>query len=146
MDIKLRDDQKIKIRTDADLFPIMREILLRDSELDQTKEHFWAAGLASNTLLQCVELISLGSLRETVVEPMDVFGWAMQKRVSSIILVHNHPSGELKATPHDMALTKRMVEAGRLMNIPVLDHMVITRDRFYSYQQNGLIHAAHGGA
>lgn len=93
MNIELTEEQKVKIYSDRELYPVMRQILLRDNEIDKLKEHFWTVGLATNNILLYIELVTLGSLRQTIVEPMDVFSWALQKRVDKIILVHNHPSG-----------------------------------------------------
>ena len=131
MNIEVLDDQKIKILSPRNLYPIMREILLRDDEYDRNKEHFWAVALAHNSLLQYVELISLGTLNQSVVEPMDVFSWALHKQVAMLILVHNHPSGELKPTHADLDLTDNLIQVGRVVRIPVVEHLIITTEGFY---------------
>jgi DNA repair protein RadC len=137
MNIELTEGQKIKIGNERDLFPIMKEILLRDNEIDKNKEHFWCVGLATNNILLYIELVSLGSLRQTIVEPMDVFSWELQKRVDKIILVHNHPSGELTATPGDLDLTDRLIQVGKIVNIPVVEHLIITTSGYYSFEREG---------
>ena len=137
MNIEVLEDQKIKIRSPRDLFPIMREILLRDNEYDRNKEHFWAVALANNSMLQYVELISLGTLYQSVVEPMDVFSWALHKQVAMLILVHNHPSGELKPTHADLDLTDNLIQVGRVVRIPVVEHLIITTEGYYSFDDGG---------
>ena len=85
MNIELSEKQKVKILTDKTLYPVMREILMRDNEIDQTKEHFWAVGLATNNILLYIELVSLGSLRQTIVEPMFIINDANSLAYSMIL-------------------------------------------------------------
>lgn len=139
MNIELTDQQKIKIYGDKDLYQVMRQILLRESEIDISKEHFWVCGLAVNNKLMYIELVSLGTMYQSIVEPMDIFSWALQKRVAKIILVHNHPSGELSPTPADKDLTDRLIQVGKIVNIFVVDHLIITTEGFYAFQKSGLL-------
>ncbi len=137
MNIELTEDQKNKIYSDKELYNVMRNILLRDEEYDQSKEHFWCVGLGVNSILMYIELVSLGSLRKTVVEPMDVFSWAVQKRVDRVILVHNHSSKELRPSAADLDLTDRLIQVGRILNIPVVEHLIITLKDYYSFYRGG---------
>jgi DNA repair protein RadC len=137
MNIELTEDQKVKIRRDSDLFPIMKEILLRESTIDLNKEHFWCVGLANNSKLLYIELVSLGTLSQSIVEPMDIFAWALQKQVAMLILVHNHPSGDLMPTSADLELTDQMIQVGRIVHIPVVDHFVISTEGYYSFDREG---------
>ncbi len=137
MNIEVLKNQKIKILSPRDLYPIMREILLRDDQYDQNKEHFWCAALAHNSMLQYVELVSLGTLYQSVVEPMDIFSWALHKQVAMLILVHNHPSGELNPTHADLDLTDNLIQVGRVVRIPVVEHLIITTEGFYSFESSG---------
>jgi DNA repair protein RadC len=143
VNVELNETQKVKIINDKTLFPVMREILMRDNQIDQTKEHFWAVGLATNNILLYIELVSLGSLRQTIVEPMEVFSWALQKKVDKLILVHNHPSGELRPTPEDLDLTDRLIQVGIIVNLPVVDHLIISPDGHYSFNRKGDITRLH---
>jgi len=93
--------------------------------------------LANNSMLQYIELISLGTLYQSVVEPMDVFSWALHKQVAMLILVHNHPSGELKPTAADLDLTDNLIQVGRVVRIPVVEHLIITTGGFYSFESSG---------
>jgi DNA repair protein RadC len=139
LNIELTDRQKVKVRTDRDLYPIMREILLRESHIDKNKEHFWICGLAANNRLLYVELVSLGTLNQSILEPMDVFAWALQKQVAMIIMVHNHPTEKLVPTAADKDLTDRMIQVGRIVNIKVVDHLIITTEDYYSFETHGLM-------
>ncbi|XOV69332.1 MAG: JAB domain-containing protein [Fluviicola sp.] len=139
MNINLSDDEKIKILNGDDLYGIMQKILLREEKIDQDREHFWIVGLANNNRILFIELISLGSVNHTVAEPMDVFSFALQKRAVNVILVHNHPSGEVKPSDADKDITDRMIQVGIIVNTPVYDHLIITEKTYYSFRDSGLL-------
>lgn len=139
MDIKLTEAEKIKILTSDDIFGIMQKILLREQKIDQDREHFWIIGLANNLRLLFVELIGLGTVNKVLVDPMEVFSFALQKRAVKIMLCHNHPSGELKPSDADKDTTDRMIQVGRIVNTPVLDHLIISDKSYVSFGNMGLM-------
>ena len=110
MNVRLTKAQKINIANSDDVFAVMRQILRRENRLGRNKEHFWVIGLANNHQILYIELVSLGSITATIVEPMDVFSWALQKRCVKIILVHNHPGGTLQPSLADKEITDRMIQ------------------------------------
>ncbi|HEX2948924.1 MAG TPA: DNA repair protein RadC [Armatimonadota bacterium] len=83
--------------------------------------------------------ISIGSLNSSIVHPRETFKAAISHASAAIILVHNHPSGDPKPSPEDITLTARMREAGELIGIPVLDHLIIGDGRFISLKERGLL-------
>ena len=83
--------------------------------------------------------ISTGGLDCCLVDPRMVFATALTSRATRLILAHNHPSGVLKPSGPDIAMTNRMVEAGRLLDISVMDHLIITPHGYYSFADNGLM-------
>lgn len=139
MDISLTEEERIKILNADDLYFIMQKILLREQKIDQNREHFWIIGLENNNRLLFIELISLGSVNKVLVEPMEVFSFALQKRAVKIILVHNHPSGELKPSDQDKDLTDRLIQVGRIVNTPVEDHLIISERSYLSFLDIGLL-------
>ncbi|MGH1335122.1 MAG: JAB domain-containing protein [Aureispira sp.] len=139
MDIQLTEAEKIKILTSDDIYGIMQRILLREQKIDQDREHFWIIGLANNLRLLFVELIGLGTVNQVLVNPMEVFSFALQKRAVKIMLCHNHPSGELKPSEADKDTTDRMIQVGRIVNTPVLDHLIISHQSYMSFQDIGLM-------
>jgi DNA repair protein RadC len=139
MNIPLKKEQKIKLLSSYPVYKIMKEILLREEDLDREREHFWILGLAQNKQLQYIELISLGSIRAAVVEPMNVFRLAVMKGSVSIILVHNHPSGELTPSEADKNLTDNLIQVGRILNIEVVDHLIITTETYLSFKDTDLM-------
>ena len=81
--------------------------------------------------------ISRGSLNASIIHPRDVFQRAILVNAASVILVHNHPSGDPTPSPEDVALTKKLVEAGRIMDITVLDHVVVGEGSYVSLKEQG---------
>jgi len=85
------------------------------------------------------ELISKGGLSGTVANPKIIFHIALQHQASGIILIHNHPSGNLKPSQLDISLTKRLSEAGRLLDIQIFDHLIIGDTGYYSFGDESLL-------
>ncbi|WP_028889521.1 JAB domain-containing protein [Tenacibaculum ovolyticum] len=139
MDIKLAEEEKIKILNSEDIYRIMQKILLRENKIDQNREHFWVIGLANNSRILFIELISLGSINKTIAEPMEVFSFALQKRAVKIILCHNHPSGELQPSEEDKNISDRLIQVGIIVNTKVLDHLIISDKNYLSFADTGLL-------
>ncbi|AZJ34118.1 JAB domain-containing protein [Tenacibaculum singaporense] len=139
MDIKLTEQEKIKILNSDDIYGIMQRILLRDNKIDQNREHFWVIGLANNNRILFIELISLGTVNATLVEPMEVFSFALQKRAVKIILCHNHPSGELKPSEADKDISDRLIQVGIIVDTEVVDHLIISDKSYLSFEDTGLL-------
>ena len=81
----------------------------------------------------------MGSVNATIVEPMEVFSFALQKRAVKIILVHNHPSGELMPSESDKDETDRLFQVGIIVNVPVYDHLIITEESYFSFKDTRLL-------
>jgi DNA repair protein RadC len=139
MNIDLSNEEKIKVLNGDDLYGIMQWILLREDKIDQDREHFWIVGLANNNRILFIELISLGSVNASIAEPMDVFSFALQKRAVKIVLVHNHPSGELKPSAADLDMTDRLIQVGIIVNTKVYDHLIIAKRSYMSFRDTGLL-------
>lgn len=135
MELKSR---KRKITGSADVANVFRAILETECEVDQGKEHFWVMGLDTKQHIQYLELVSLGLLDRTVVHPREVFRFAVMKGVKSVLLVHNHPSGDPQPSSQDRAITERLAEAGKVLGIQVLDHVIVGEaPAYYSLQEHG---------
>ena len=132
MNVRLTKEQKIKILNAKDVFSIMRQILMRENKIGRAKEHFWVVGLNNGNRILFIELISLGSATSTIVNPPEVFRLAIYKLATQIILVHNHPSGNMKVSKNDTKLTETLKIAGSILGIPVLDHLIISEDDYIS--------------
>ena len=139
MNIKLTAKNQIKIENADDIYGVMQRILLREQKTDRGREHFWTISLDNAHKILNIELVSMGSFRATIVEPMEVFSIPLQKRAVKLVLVHNHPSGRLTPSTADKDITDHMIQVGRIMNVPVLDHLIITENSYYSFVNTGLL-------
>jgi DNA repair protein RadC len=106
---------------------------------DLSHEEFYVAFLNNSKRLLGIKKISSGGSTSTIVEPAEVMRQAILNRANSIILVHNHPSGYLKESKADIMLTKRLAESGKLLNIPVIDHIIIAGNDFISLKSKNLM-------
>jgi DNA repair protein RadC len=106
---------------------------------DTQYEEFWLLLLnRANKIIKKV-IISEGGISGTVADPKRIFKTAIENNASSIILCHNHPSGNLKPSEADIKLTKKLKEAGALMDISVLDHIIVGEEKFFSFADEGII-------
>lgn len=105
----------------------------------EKKEHFVLLSLDSRNNLLKTSDISVGSLTSAVVHPREVFKEAIQSSAAQIIVAHNHPSGDPEATPEDVALTRRLDEAAKIVGIELLDHIIVTGDKYSSLKGQDLI-------
>jgi DNA repair protein RadC len=115
----------------ADIFiPLLR---------DEIKEKFLLVCLNSANKIITYEVVSVGSLNSSVVHPREVFKAALDHNSASIILLHNHPSGNPEPSNEDIAITKKIVESGKILDIPVFDHIIIAGNVFTSFVERRLI-------
>lgn len=106
---------------------------------DELSEHFYIVSLnAANKIIR-IDLISTGSLDSSIVHPREVFKVAIENSAKSIILVHNHPSGNPEPSNDDIAITKKLVEISKLMGINVFDHVIIAENKYTSFVEKRMI-------
>lgn len=117
-----------------DAYHIMRRHLV-----DLNHEEFWLLLISRASKVIAKELVSKGGLSGTVADPKIIFHMALQHQASGIILIHNHPSGNLKPSQLDIDLTKKIAAAGRMLDINVLDHLIITDSSYFSFADEGLM-------
>lgn len=139
MNVTLTKSQKIRLLNSTDIYNIMQQVLLREHKIDRNKEHFWTIGLDNASRILYIELISMGTTTSVPVEPMQVFRIAVQKAALQMILVHNHPSGEMKHSKEDVDITDRLIQVGNILGIEVIDHLIISEKTFNSFFDTGLL-------
>lgn len=105
----------------------------------QAKEHFIALLLSTKNHVIARAIISVGSLNASIVHPRELFREAISHSAAAVILVHNHPSGDPAPSQEDISLTRQLVEAGILLNILVLDHVIIGDGKYVSFKEKGII-------
>jgi DNA repair protein RadC len=123
----------------SNIADIFRVVLKTEGVADQDKEHFWIVGLTTRSNIKYIELVSLGTLNSALVHPREVFRMAIMQASSSIVVVHNHPSGNSEASDEDIKLTRRLVEAGKILGIELLDHVIVGDDYYKSLKEMGII-------
>jgi DNA repair protein RadC len=106
---------------------------------DAKQEHFYLVLLDTRHRFQGEAAISQGTIERALVHPRDVFGAAVRERAGAVVVVHNHPSGDPTPSPEDINVTQRLAEAGALLGIPLLDHVIVGEGRFVSFAERGLL-------
>ena len=139
MEIALTQAEKIKISNSEEIYQIMLKILEREEGLGIEQEHFWLVGLASDHMLLFVELLALGPNNRFIVEPMEVFYTATNKNTKYVILVYNNTRGILEPSEKDKDLTDHLMHAAELVYLQIIDHLIITKDGFYSFSMSGVL-------
>lgn len=125
--------KKAKVSSSADAYEAVRPYLM-----DLLHEQFWVLLLNRANEIIRPQQISIGGVAGTVADPKMIFKAAIEHLASSIILVHNHPSGNLTPSQADKDLTKKVKEAGRMLDIPVLDHLIFSDNGYFSFADEGI--------
>jgi len=112
---------------------VLRELSLAD------REHFMIIMLNTKHKVIAKSVISIGHLNSSLVHPREMFKEAIKRSSAAVILVHNHPSGDLTPSPDDITTTKRLCEVGEILGITVLDHIIVGDNRYLSFREQGLL-------
>lgn len=107
--------------------------------MEETKELFITLHLDGKNRVVCVDLVSVGSLNQSIVHPREVFKTACISNAAAILCLHQHPTGCSDASAEDIAITRRLKECGDLMGIKLLDHIIIGHDEYLSFVERGLL-------
>lgn len=113
----------------ADTFSFLRH---------ETKEYFFSIHLDGKNRINCVDEVSVGSLNQSIVHPRELFKTALLSSAAAIILVHNHPSGDPTPSREDIDITRRMKEAGEILGVKLLDHIIVGSS-YLSFVERGLL-------
>lgn len=105
----------------------------------ETKEYFYTIHLDGKNKLLCLDLVSVGSLNQSIVHPREVFKSSLLSSAAAIILIHNHPTGDTTPSREDLEITRRLKEAGELLGIKILDHLIVGEETYTSFANQGLI-------
>lgn len=126
------------VRTPADAFKALERYKRKRNE------HFIVITLDSCHAVLAVRIISIGTLNRTIVHPRDVFLHGIRDNSAALICAHNHPSGSLTPSPEDLEITRRLRESGDLLGIPLLDHIVFSKNGYHSMVEHGELSAISG--
>ena len=128
------EGKQISVKSHLDVIKLVKQKLK-----DKKKEHFLILCLDTRNNLIKISTVSTGTLDANLVHPREVFKEAIQSLASSIILVHNHPSGSPEPSGADIDITKRIVETGKVVGIDVLDHIIVCENKSFSFKEQGLV-------
>jgi DNA repair protein RadC len=125
--------QNKRIRYAKDIHEELREFA------NKKQEHFITITLDGASHIIEKRVVFIGTLNQSLVHPREVFADAISDRAASIIIAHNHPSGQLKPSYEDEAVTRRLKEVSKIVGIELLDHVIVSKEGFYSFKDEGLI-------
>ena len=129
----LKNKQINLIITPKDIWNEMKEIR------NNKKEYFVVFYLDNRNQLIKKEIVSIGTLNASLVHPREVFEPAVRNLAGQIILAHNHPSGDCQPSEEDLLITERLIKAGKILGIEILDHVIVTTEHFFSFKEKGLL-------
>ena len=107
--------------------------------MEETKEMFITLHLDGKNRIICMDLVSIGSLNQSIVHPRSVFQTACLSNAAACILIHQHPTGDPSPSSEDISITRRLKEAGEIMGIKVLDHIIVGDGEYLSFVERGLL-------
>ncbi len=127
-------EKNVKIISSQTIYELMKPELL-----DLQQEEFWLILLNRANILIKKHKISIGGITHTIADPKVIFKTALEYMASSFVLIHNHPSGTLQPSKTDIRLTKNLVNAGKFLELPVLDHLIFTDRGYFSFKDEDLL-------
>lgn len=130
---RYHSNESVKIEQPKDVLPMLSDIM--------TKQQEYFVCISLNGANEIIEkrIVTVGLLDKTQVHPREVFADVIADRAASVILAHNHPSGELRPSRNDLEVHKQLVDSGKILGIKVLDHLIVTKKGYCSLQEQGFI-------
>jgi len=129
-----KPEAKTTINSPDDAYALVR------GELEQLHvEQFHAIGLNTKNAVVFEQMVSQGSLNSSIVTPRETFQMLIRRHCAGAIVAHNHPSGDPTPSTEDIDLTKALCESGKILGIPILDHVIVGQGKYYSFKEHGLI-------
>ena len=125
--------QNKKITSAKDIYEELKEFR------DKKQEYFLSVYLDGANHICQTSIITIGTLTQSLVHPREVFAPAIEYRCASIIVAHNHPSGTLEPSKEDISVTKKLKESSKILGIELLDHIIITKESYFSFNENGML-------
>jgi len=123
----------VKIISAQDMIPLLADIA------DKKQEHFVCISLNGAHEVIKKRIVTIGLVDRSQVHPREVYADVISDRAAAVIFAHNHPSGDLKASDSDLKIHEQLTEAGKILGIRIIDHLIVTRKGYYSFQEAGLI-------
>jgi DNA repair protein RadC len=134
-----KESEKLKLESKGITTASDTVRLIRSRILNYAREQFFVITCDVRNRVIDIEQISQGSLSASIVHPRETFESAIRKHAAQIIVAHNHPSGDPNPSDEDISVTRRLSEAGKILSIPLMDHIIVTRNEYYSFMESGLL-------
>ncbi len=128
------EEEKIKLNNPKSIYKSSKYLFY-----DKKQEYFYCLYFDNKQRLIERKLLFMGTINKSIVHPREVFKEAYLLSASSIVCMHNHPSGDVTPSNEDIELTKALVKVGQVANIPVVDHIVVSNDSYYSFYENDIL-------
>jgi DNA repair protein RadC len=131
--LTMKEKLSKRIKTPRDAW-----LLFRDLQ-DEAKENVVALHLDSKNQILVFEVVSVGTINMSLLEPREVFGTSMMVRAVGVLLLHNHPSGDCAPSPEDKVVTANLKHAADILRVKLLDHIIVGRNSYFSFNEEGLL-------
>jgi DNA repair protein RadC len=128
--------EKVRVANSKDASDHIMQVMGKMDPIDIGKEHFWVIHLNARNTIISVDLVAVGCATSSLVHPREVFRRAVTLGSIAVIFSHNHPSGDPTPSPEDQRLTERLVEAGNILGIKVLDHVIVGTEGYISMMES----------
>lgn len=115
---------------------VFKDVILTFDRIDQEKEHYLVMHIDTRSKIKMVEVVSIGTVNSSLVHPRETFRRAVVEGSTSILIAHNHPSGDPEPSDADTQVTKSMNDAGNILGITMLDHLIIGKDSYFTFRDN----------
>lgn len=137
--MKIKNNTDIKtITKPSDIYEIIRAIYKQNDKTDRDKEQLYLIGLDTRNNIKCINLVSMGTINESLISPREIFKTALLENCTFIILVHNHPSQNPTPSNEDIEVTKKIYKASEIMQIILLDHLIYTDNEYFSMKASNI--------
>ncbi len=131
--------ERADIKGPQEVCKFLKKLMAKKMDkIERDKEHFFVVILNTRSQVRCVDLVSTGTINASLVTPREIFRRAVTQGASSIVLAHNHPSGDSNPSDEDMRITRKLVDAGKVLGIEVVDHIVVGKTEC-SFREKGII-------
>jgi DNA repair protein RadC len=132
MVLKLNEEDKKVVSDPKDIAGVLQKLLKLEDEIDQDKEHFYCIHLDTRSRIKMIEVVSIGIINASIAHPREIFRRAITEGATTILVAHNHPSGSCEPSDADIEVTKKLCQAGEIIGITLVDHIIFTSGNYCS--------------
>ena len=139
MIFQLKEADKKVVKDPKAVAELLQRLLGLEDEIDQDKEHFYCIHLDTRSRIKLIEVVSIGIVNASLVHPREIFRRAIIAGATNILVAHNHPSGQSEPSDADLEITKKLRQAGEIIGIHLLDHLIFTPNRYSSLRESSFL-------